>query len=131
MKNAVVLLCALLAAACAHGRTGRLPPPPEASEAAHVVVIRNDNLFDWGISVKVKIDEVVVAHIRAGERVDFRVAPGLHRIAITDSEVPAAMEKGQTYYYLISADDSPSGFEIERLDSHRAQQWLTRTTPLP
>lgn len=131
MKQAIIGIVALMAAACAHGRTAMLPPLPESAEAAQVVVIRNDNLFGWGIAVGVLLDDVTVAHIRAGEHVALRLAPGFHRVGITDSSIGVAAEKGQTYYYLVSVDGSLSGFEIERLDAGRGREWTAKTRALP
>lgn len=130
MRLALLFAAAALAA-CTHGRTGMLPPPPETAPAAQLVVIRNDHLFDWGIAVRVLVDEVPAAALRAGEHVVLPVAPGLRRVGVAGSAVVLAMEAGHTYYCLLSADDSPAGFEIERLDAARGRGWVERTRPLP
>jgi hypothetical protein len=131
MKTALAIFAAAALCACAHGRTGMLPPPPDPAAAARVVVIRNDNLFDWGIAVAVRVDGIPAAHLRAGEHVSLAVAPGLREIAVASSAVTIAAEAGQVYYCLIGAGDSPGGFEVERLDAGRGRGWVEKTRPLP
>jgi hypothetical protein len=130
MKKEWFLCAAVLIAACAHGYAPGFPPAADPANSAQVWVVRNDNLFDWGLSVGVRFDEVVIARLRAGEHVSARVAPGLHRIGLTNSGTPVALEKGGRYYFLVSADTSPAGFEIERLDVGRGEAWVAKTVPL-
>ncbi len=131
MKMAwITAAAAMLITACAHGVAPSFPPPADPANSAQVWVIRNNNLFGWGLSVKVLLDGELIAHLRAGDHVALRVAPGLHRIGITESGMNVAMEKGGRYYFLVSTDSSPVGFEIERLDVGRGEVWVSRTTPL-
>jgi hypothetical protein len=95
-----------------------------------VAVVRNDNLFDWWLSVRVTLDNSVVGHIRAGEHLVFQVPPGLHTIGVADRGISVAVEGNRKYYFLISADTSQAGFEIERLDPRRGEEWLAKTKPL-
>jgi hypothetical protein len=131
MKPALVLIAALVAAACSHGRTSNLSPTPGAAEAGQVVVVRNNNLFGWGLSVKVTLDDAVVARVRAGEHVIVGVAPGLHTVGVASRGISIPVEPKRRYYFLISADDSQAGFGIERLDSGRGEEWLSKTTLAP
>lgn len=123
----IVLLCALAAGACAHGRA----PHPAADDtgSGRVVIVRNDNLFGWGLSIAATFDEVPIAHLRAGEHVAFRAAPGLHTVGVAGRGISFAVEPGRTYYFLISADDSQAGFDIERLDPRRGEEWAAKTKP--
>jgi hypothetical protein len=58
------------------------------------------------------------------------VSPGLHTIGVADRGISVAVEGRRRYYFLISAEDSPAGFEIERLDPSRGEEWVARTRPV-
>jgi hypothetical protein len=131
MKRAAVLLSAFLMIACSHGVTPNLPSGMDPADAGYVAVIRNNNLFGWGLSVKVTLDDRVLAHIRAGEHVTFYVTPGLHTVGVADRGISIPVERNQKYYFLISTDASQAGFEIERLGSGRGEEWLSKTRPTP
>ena len=38
--------------------------------------------------------------------------------------------KGEKYYFLISADYSQFGFEIQRIGNEKGKQWLAKTKPV-
>lgn len=130
MKRYFLLLAALGMVACSHGRTASFPSAANPEALGQVVVIRNDNLFGWGLSVKVTFNDVVIARLRAGERVTFPAAPGLHTVGVAERGISVAVERHHRYYFLISAEDSPAGFEIERLDPRRGEEWVAKTKPL-
>jgi hypothetical protein len=130
MKRFVILLALGLVFACSHGRTPQFPAAASPADAGQVFVIRNDNLFDWWLSVKVTYNDAVIARIRAGEHVAFQVSPGLHTVGVADRGISVAVEGRRRYYFLISAEDSPAGFEIERLDPSRGEEWVARTRPV-
>jgi hypothetical protein len=130
MKRNFVLLAALLTIACSHGRTPSFPSVANPDTLGQVVVIRNDNLFGWGLSVKVTFNDVVIARLRAGEHVTFPAAPGLHTVGVAERGISVAVERHLRYYFLISAEDSPAGFEIERLDPGRGEEWVAKTKPV-
>jgi hypothetical protein len=130
MKHALLLLTLFLAAACSHGRTASFPSSANPDLMGQVTVIRNDNLFGWGLSVKVTFNDVVIARLRAGEHVTFPAAPGLHTVGVAERGISVAVERQRRYYFLISADNSPAGFEIERLDPNRGEDWIAKTQPV-
>jgi hypothetical protein len=39
-------------------------------------------------------------------------------------------EKGGTYYFLISAEYTSFGFDIQRIGNQQADMWLSRTKPI-
>lgn len=127
-RIAFVLLAAMLAGACAHGHTPNLPAAPETG-SGQVIVVRNNNLFGWGLSVAAIFDEIPVAHLRSGEHIAFRARPGLHTVGAAGRGISFAVEAGRTYVFLISADDSQAGFDIERLDPARGEEWIAKTKP--
>jgi hypothetical protein len=131
MQRAFLLLAVCFVAACSHGRTPNAPPAEGPPGSSQVTVIRNDNLFDWWVKVKVTYDGEVIANIRAGEYIVFRVPPGLHTVGVADRGISVALEGNRRYYFLISADTSQAGFEIERLDPRRGEEWVSKTKPLP
>jgi hypothetical protein len=130
MKRFAIFIAVGLAVACSHGRTPQFPAAADPAGAGQIFVVRNDNLFDWWLSVKVSYNDVVIARLRAGEHVAFRVPPGLHTVGVADRGISVAAEHGRRYYFLISAEDSPAGFEIERLDPRRGEEWIARTKPV-
>jgi hypothetical protein len=127
MKNLLTLCAAALLAACAHGKTADFPAAADRTDAAQVYVIRNNNLFGWGLSVTVTLNEVAIAHLQAGEHIALRLPPGLYSVGITESSISAAFEKGRHYYFLVSADYTPTGFEIESITAGRGEEWLSKT----
>jgi hypothetical protein len=131
MKNLLALCAAALLAACAHGKTADFPAAADRADAVQVYVIRNNNLFGWGLSVTVTLNEVAIAHLQAGEHIALRLPPGLYSVGITESSTSAAFEKGRQYYFLVSADYTPTGFEIESITAGRGEEWLSKTKLLP
>jgi hypothetical protein len=131
MKRALLLLAIFLTAACSHGRTPNFPTATDPAGAGQVAVVRNDNLFDWWLSVKVTLNDAVVAHIRAGEHVVLHVPPGLHTVGVADRGISVAVEPNRIYYFLIGTDESQAGFGIERLDPMRGREWIVKTKPVP
>ena len=131
MKNLLALCAAALLAACAHGKTADFPATADPADAAQVYIIRNDNLLGWGLSVAVTLNEVAIAHLQAGEHIALRLPPGLYSVGITESRSSAAFEKGRKYYFLVSADYTPTGFEIESIVASRGEEWLSKTKLLP
>jgi len=130
MKRSFILLAALLTVASSHGRTASFPSAANPDTLGQVVVIRNNNLFGWGLSVKVTFNDVVIARLRAGEHVAFPAAPGLHTVGVAERGISVAVERHRRYFFLISAEDSPAGFEIERLDPGRGEEWVAKTKPV-
>jgi len=127
MKNLLALCAAALLVACAHGKTADFPATADPADAAQVYIIRNDNLLGWGLSVAVTLNEVAIAHLQAGEHIALRLPPGLYSVGITESSTSAAFEKGRKYYFLVSADYTPTGFEIESIAAGRGEEWLSKT----
>ena len=127
MKNLLTLCAAALLAACAHGKTTDFPAAADPADTAQVYVIRNNNLFGWGLSVTVTLNEVAIAHLQAGEHIALRLPPGLYSVGIRESSTSAAFEKGRQYYFLVSADYTPTGFEIESIAAGRGEEWLSQT----
>jgi len=114
MKNLLAALCAAaLLAACAHGKTAVFPAAADPANAAQVYVIRNNNLFGWGLSVTVTLNGAAIAHLQAGEHIALRLPPGLYSVGITESNS--------------SADYTPTGFEIESIAAGRGEEWLSKT----
>jgi hypothetical protein len=112
---------------CSHGKTKNFPTTvPDPSRAAGAYVIRNNNLFGWGFTLEVLLDDMVIANLRSGEYVFFNVEPGFHTIGAKESKVNTPFEEKKKYYFLISADTSQFGFEIIRISNEKGEAWLTR-----
>ena len=131
MKTTFILaLSALLLFACAHGKTERFPTLDDPAANARVVVIRDNNLVGWGVSLKVVLDDSVIAGLRSGEYITFYVEPGFHSLGVSEPDVTVPFEKENTYYFLISADYTKFGFELHRISDQQAERWLAKTKPI-
>ena len=120
----------LLLLACAHGKTDNFPTVSDTSDAAEVFVIRDNNLVGWGFSLKVALDESIIARLRSGEYVSFNVKPGFHSLGISEPTLTVPFAKGEKYYFLIGADYSKFGFEIQRISNKEGELWLSKTKPV-
>ncbi len=129
-KNLILTILTLLLFSCAHGKTDDFPTVADTADAAQVYVIRDNNLMGWGFSLKVALDESIIARLRSGEYVSFYVKPGFHSVGITKPTLTVPFAKGEKYYFLIGADYSQFGFEIQRIDNEKGKWWLTKTKPV-
>jgi hypothetical protein len=129
-KLLVFSLSALLLLSCAHGKTDAFPTLDNPAANARVYVIRDSSLMGWGFSLKVALDDSIIAGLRSGEYVIFYVKPGFHSLGVSEPTVTVPLEKGKTYYFLISADYTRFGFELSRISNQQAQKWLTKTKPI-
>ena len=75
-KAFVIILLAKLLLSCAHGKTDSFPTLDNPADNAQVYVIRDSSLMGWGFSLKVALDDSIVARLRSGEYVSFFVEPG-------------------------------------------------------
>ena len=131
MKNIVALsVFAILLIACAHGKTDHFPTVADTADTAQVFVIRDNNLMGWGFSLKVALDESIIARLRSGEYVSFYVKPGFHSVGISEPSLTVPFAKGEKYYFLIGADYSKFGFEIQRIGNEKGERWLAKTKPV-
>ena len=122
-----ISLLAVILISCAHGKTDRFPTLTDPAANAKVYVIRDNSLMGWGFSLKVALDDSIIARLRSGEYVSFFVKPGFHSLGVSEPTVRLPFEKGNTYYFLISADYSRFGFELDRISEQQAQKWLAKT----
>ena len=131
MKKIVILtVLTLILLACAHGKTDQFPSVTDTANAAKVFVIRDNNLMGWGFSLKVALDQSIIARLRSGEYVSFYVKPGFHSLGISEPTLTVPFAKGEKYYFLIGADYSKFGFEIQRIGNEKGEMWLTKTKPV-
>lgn len=131
MKNKLILTAlAFLLISCAHGKTDHFPTVSDTANAAKVFVIRDNNLVGWGFSLKVVLDESIIARLRSGEYVSFYVKPGFHSLGVSEPTLTVPFAKGEKYYFLIGADYSQFGFEIQRIGNEKGKQWLAKTKPV-
>jgi hypothetical protein len=126
----VISLAALLLISCAHGKTEHFPTVEDKSEAAEVFVIRDNNFLGWGASLKVVLDDSIIARLRSGEYVTFYVKPGFHSVGVSTPSLTVPFEKGQTYHFLIFSEYTKFGFGIRRIGERQADMWLSKTKPI-
>jgi hypothetical protein len=129
-KTLPLAVLALLVFACAHGKTDNFPVVADTADAAHVYIIRDNNFIGLGFSLKVALDNSIIARLRSGEYVSFYVEPGFHSVGISEPTLTTPFAKGETYYFLIAADYSKFGFEIQRISSMEGELWLSKTKPV-
>ena len=125
-KNVTLTALALLLISCAHGKTDSFPTLDNPSENAQVYVIRDSNLMGWGFSLKVALDDSIIARLRSGEYVSFYVKPGFHSLGISKPTMTVPFERGRKYYFLISAEFSKFGFDIQRIGDEKGERWLAK-----
>jgi hypothetical protein len=113
-KFLIISFAALLIISCAHGKTEHFPTVENQTDAAEVFVIRDNNFIGWGVSLKVALDDSIIARLRSGEYVTLTVP----------------FEKGGTYHFLISAEYTKFGFDIRRIGDRQAEMWLSKTKPI-
>ena len=131
MKKLFALsLLTLLLLSCAHGKTDRFPTLNDPAANAQVYVIRDNNLLGWGFSLKVVLDDSIIARLRSGEYISFYVKPGFHSLGVSEPTVTVPFEKGNKYYFLISAEYTAFGFDLQRIAKQQADYWLARTKPI-
>ena len=131
MKKLIFIsLAALLVFSCAHGKTESFPKVDDKTEAAEVFVIRDNNFMGWGASLKVVLDDAIIARLRSGEYVTFYVKPGFHSLGVTEPSLTVPFEKGHTYHFLIFAEYTKFGFGIRRIGQRQADMWLSKTKPI-
>ena len=130
--NKIVILASLavLLISCAHGKTENFPTVENQTEAAEVFVIRDNNFMGWGASLKVVLDDTIIARLRSGEYVTFYVKPGFHSLGVSKPTMTVPFEKGSTYHFLISAEYTKFGFDIRRIGDRQAEIWLSKTKPI-
>jgi hypothetical protein len=129
-KYLVLILPALVFLACAHGITDSYPILDNPADNAQVYVIRDGSLMGWGFSLKVVLDDSIIARLRSGEYISFYVRPGFHTLGVSEPTVSVPFEKGNKYYFLISADYTSFGFELQRISTQQAEMWLAKTKPI-
>ena len=129
-KKLILVILTLLLLSCAHGKTDHFPTVADTADAAHVYVIRDNNLMGWGFSLKVALNKSIIARLRSGEYVSFYVKPGFHSLGISEPTLTVPFAKGEKYYFLIGADYSQFGFEIQRIGIEKGERWLTKTKPV-
>jgi len=130
--NKIVIFASLavLIISCAHGKTEHFPTVENQTDAAEVFVIRDDNFMGWGASLKVVLDDAIIARLRSGEYVTFYVQPGFHSLGVSKPTMTVPFEKGGTYHFLISAEYTKFGFDIRRIGDRQAEMWLSKTKPI-
>ena len=131
MKKLIILsIGVMLIISCAHGKTEHYPVVENQSEAAEVFVIRDNNLLGWGTSLKVALNDSIIARLRSGEYVAFYLNPGFHSLGVTKPTITVPFEKGHTYHFLISADYTKFGFDMRQIGTQQADMWLSKTKPI-
>ena len=116
--------------ACAHGKTDNFPVVADTADAAGVYVIRDNNFMGWGFSLRVALNESIIVRLRSGEYVFFYVEPGFHSLGISEPTLTVPFVKGRTYYFLIGADYTQFGFNIQRISDRKGELWLSKTKPV-
>ena len=127
MKRVILLIAlSFLLTACTSGKTEYFPSQGYSEDAAEVTVIRKRRMFGFGFSMKVLLNDAVIARLKSSQYITFYVNPGVHTIGIPNSSLTVALESGRKHYFAIVTDSSQFGFEIERISERKATQWMAQ-----
>ncbi len=129
-EKRILVILTLLLFSCSHGKTDLFPAVADPANAARVYIIRDNHFTGWGFSLKVVLDNSIIVRLRSGEYVSFYVEPGFHSVGISKPTLTLPFAKGETYYFLITADYSEFGFEIQRISNEKGELWLSKTKQL-
>jgi len=129
-KFVFLIMLVVFLAGCTSGKTEFFPTLGYSAEAAQVTVIRERRIFGFGFSMKVLLDGAVIARLKAGQYVSFYTASGVRTIGIPDSSISAALQAGSKNFFLIQADSSQFGFDIESISEGKAHLLMSQSTPL-
>jgi hypothetical protein len=125
-KLLFIALLAFLLSSCGHGKTEKIPTSGDMTNSAEVFILRDDTFFGLGMSLKVSLNNEVIAKLRSGRYITFFAPPGFHTLSVKNSSVTAMMAKGLRYHFLIKPNDTEFGFEIGRISEERAEPFLER-----
>jgi hypothetical protein len=126
-KYVLLIMAAILLAACTSGKTEFFPSQGFSADAAEVTVMRQRRMLGMGFSMQVLLDGEVIARLKAGQYVTFFVDPGVHTIGIPESTVTAMLESGRKHFFAVTTDSSQFGFEIERISENKATSWMAQS----
>lgn len=126
-KYGFLIMLVFFLAACTSGKTEFFPSQGYSPDAAEVTVIRERRMFGLGFSMKVLLDDRVIARLKAGQYVTFYVNPGVHTVGIPNSNLTVALERGRKHYFAIQTDSSQFGFEIEGISERKATSWMAQS----
>jgi hypothetical protein len=126
-KYVLLIMAAILLAACTSGKTEFFPSQGFSADAAEVTVMRQRRMLGMGFSMQVLLDGEVIARLKAGQYVTFFVDPGVHIIGIPESTVTAMLESGRKHFFAVTTDSSQFGFEIERISENKATSWMAQS----
>ena len=129
-RYGLLILLAFFQAACTSGKTEFFPSQGYSADAAEVTVIRQRRMIGLGFSMKVLLDDKVIARLKAGQYVTFFITPGVHNIGIPESSMSVMLEGGHKHYFAVSTDSSQFGFEIERISENKAEKWMSQSRPI-
>jgi PBP1b-binding outer membrane lipoprotein LpoB len=126
-KYVLLILLALFLSACTSGKTEFFPTRGETTDAAEVTVIRQKSGFGLGFSMQVLLDGKVIARLKSGQYATFFVDPGVHKIGVKKSTITVMLDSENKHYFLIKADSSQFGFEIERISEKKATARMAKS----
>jgi hypothetical protein len=133
LTTALWFFCALTVEGCAtHGRVGALPTSSDPTQAAEIIVIRDQRFVSTAGIIRIVLDGVPVYGIDAGEHVILRVPAGEHvvaaieSLAIKQSIVLDVQPRGR--YYLRLQPIVGSGALPTPVAAPQAKELLTMTT---
>jgi hypothetical protein len=133
LRAVVIVLPVLVLAGCASGSViGSLPPVPDPSQSASVVIARPYSVFGSARTPTITVDGEDVYEIGPGEHVVFAIAPGEHIIGIklwdlvTHRRTAVILaEPGRRYYFVTSP-----GAPFEQISEREGRGLVAETTPI-
>ncbi len=123
-KYVLLMMIVVVLTACTSGKTEFFPSQGFSEDVAEVTVIRQRRMVGLGFSMKVLLNDEVIARLKANQYVTFYVNPGVHTIGIPNSQLTVALARGRKHYFAIQTESSQFGFEIERISERKATSWM-------
>lgn len=123
-KYGFLIMLVFFVAACTSGKTEFFPSQGYSPGAAEVTVIRERRMVGLGFSMKVFLDDRVIARLKAGQYVTFFINPGVHQIGIPNQSIAAILERARKHYFAITTDSSQFGFEISQISGREAESLM-------
>ena len=132
LTTALWFFCALTIEGCAtHGRVGALPTSSDLTQAAEIIVIRDQRFVSAAGTIRIVLDGVPVYGIDAGEHVILRVPAGEHVVAAIESlaierSIMLDAQPGWRYYLRLQPIVG-SGMLPTPIAAPQAKELLTKT----
>ena len=124
-KYLISMVLAVFLVSCAGGKTKHFPSNEYSADLAEVTVIREKRFI--GFTLKIILDENVIARLGPGQYLTFHIEPGIHDIGLPNHTISVVFRSGQKHYILVKAAHHGSFWGVERISDQKAQFWMAKS----